>query len=235
MTRPASELLEKFDLFADRDAGALVAIAAAALTRRVEAGDAFFVQGEPTACFYVLSKGRARLTQVTPDGQQVVVRFITPGEGFGIVASLAGGDYPLTAEALEPAEAYGWDGEAFKGLMAAHPELASRSMALLASRMREFQDRNRELATERVERRIARALLRLAGQSGVRESGGVRIDLPLSRQDLAELSGTTVFTVSRLLSGWEAAGIVGTGRKRIVIRRPHDLVAIAEDLPPATH
>lgn len=229
--QPTPEWLARYDLFAGLDAEALAASAAAASQRAVGAGETFFMQGEDATRFYVLAEGRVRLTQVTPDGQQVVVKFITPGEGFGIVAVLAGVPYPLSAEAVEPAVAYGWDGPAFKALMAGHPELAARSLKMVAHRVHEFQARNRELATERVERRIARTLLRLAGQSGVREAEGVRIDLPLSRQDVAEMTGTTVFSVSRVLSGWESAGILDTGRKRIVIRRLHDLVAIAEDLP----
>jgi CRP-like cAMP-binding protein len=97
--------------------------------------------------------------------------------------------------------------------------------------LRQFQDRLRELATERVERRLARMLLRLARQSGQKVTGGILIDLPLSRQNLAEMIGTTLYTVSRILSQWEAHGLVETGRERVVIRRPHGLVVIADDLP----
>lgn len=233
MSRPLPERLASFDLFAGLDAAALEDVAAAAMERRLDAGEVFFRQAEPAARFFVLVEGRVRLTQVTPDGQQVVVSFIMPGEGFGLVAVLAANDYPLTAEAIDPAVGYGWDGPSFKTLMARHPELATRSLALVARRVHEFQARNRELSTERVERRIARTLLRLTNQSGSRQADGVRIDLPLTRQDVAEMTGTTVYTVSRILAGWHEAGIIDAGRKRIVIRQPHSLVAIAEDLPPA--
>lgn len=233
MPMPLTDLLAGYDLFEGLDAAALADVAAAAMPRALDEGEAFFRQGEPAERFFVLASGRVRLTQVTPDGQQVVVRFIMPGEGFGIVAVLAGGAYPLTAEAADPAVAYGWDGPSYKQLMARHAELGHRSLAMVARRVHEFQDRNRELATERVERRIARTLLRLAGQSGIRQPDGVLIDVALSRQDVAELTGTTVFTVSRVFSSWESAGIIATGRLRVVIRQPHALVAIAEDLPDA--
>ncbi len=105
-------------------------------------------------------------------------------------------------------------------------------MRILSERICEMQDRFRELATERVAQRVARALLRLVRQAGRRTEEGVLIDLPLSRRDLAELTGTTLFTVSRVLSEWEAAGTVRTGRRRVIVRSPHALVAIAEDLPP---
>jgi len=74
-------------------------------------------------------------------------------------------------------------------------------------------------------------MTRLARKTGKRVEGGVLLDLPLSREDLAAMTGTTLFTVSRLLAEWERAGLVEVGRERVVIRVPHGLVAIAEDLP----
>jgi CRP-like cAMP-binding protein len=96
--------------------------------------------------------------------------------------------------------------------------------------MGEVQGQLQELATERVAQRVARALLRLAAQLGEKTETGVRIDLPLSRQSLAELTGTTLYTVSRLLSAWESEGLLEVGRERVTIRSPHGLVRIAEDL-----
>jgi CRP-like cAMP-binding protein len=93
-------------------------------------------------------------------------------------------------------------------------------------------DRYQELVTERVEQRLARALLRLARQAGQRSEQGVLIGFPLSRENLADMTGTTLYTVSRILSSWEHQGLVEAGRERVLIRRPHALVAIAEDLPP---
>ncbi|MER3457798.1 MAG: hypothetical protein C4309_03385 [Chloroflexota bacterium] len=115
-------------------------------------------------------------------------------------------------------------------LMERTPRLAFNALRLLAGRVQELQDRVRELATERVERRVARTLLRLARQAGRKVENGVLIDLPLSRQDLAEMTGTTLFTVSRVLSRWEQQGLVEAGRERVLIRFPHGLVRIAEDL-----
>ena len=89
----------------------------------------------------------------------------------------------------------------------------------------------RELSTERVERRIARALSRLASQLGRQTEEGILLDFPLSRQDLAEMTGTTVFTVSRTLKAWERLEILQLGRERIVIAAPHELITIGEDLP----
>jgi len=88
------------------------------------------------------------------------------------------------------------------------------------------------MSTERVERRIARALLRLVSQLGRKVETGVLIDLALSREDVANMTGTTVYTVSRILSRWEEEGIIEGGREKVLIKRPPSLVMIAEDLPP---
>ncbi|HET8524865.1 MAG TPA: Crp/Fnr family transcriptional regulator, partial [Thermomicrobiales bacterium] len=100
----------------------------------------------------------------------------------------------------------------------------------LAKRLREAEHRISELQAERVERRIARTLLRLASKSGIRTAEGVEITLPLSRQHLAELAGATLSTVSRVLSGWDRQGVIHARREKIIIAHPHQLVAIAEDL-----
>lgn len=224
--------LQGIALFQGLSAPELAAVAQAARQRQVERGGAFFFQGDPATVCYVLVEGRLRLIQSTPEGQQVILRFIGPGEGFGIVASLSDTTYPATAEAVNDCLALAWDGAAVAQLMERYPRLAINGMRLLAQRVREFQDRLRELATERVARRVARTLLRLVRQAGRKVEGGVLIDLALSRQDLAEMTGTTLYTVSRILSHWEQQGLIETGRERVLIRVPHGLVAIAEDLPP---
>jgi CRP-like cAMP-binding protein len=226
-----ADLLGRLGLFQGLDADALTAVVQAAHTRSVPSGSCFFFQDDPATQFYVLLEGRVRLTQVTAEGQQVILRFITAGEGMGIVAALGAMVYPASAEALDACRAAMWDGAAIAALMERYPRLALNGMRLLAQRVREFQDRLRELATERVERRVARMLLRLARQSGQKVAGGILIDLPLSRQNLAEMTGTTLYTVSRILSQWDAQGLVETGPERVVIRRPHGLVVIADDLP----
>jgi len=228
---PSPAALARVDLFDGLDDAARQAVIAAGRRVAVPAGGFFFHQGAPATTFYVLLAGRVRLSQVTADGQQVVMHFFGPGDGFAIVAALGHLAYPASAEVLEDAAAIAWDGEAFGALLTTVPGLAANTMRLMSRRMREFQDRMRELATERVERRVARALLRLAGQAGRKTEEGILVDLPLSRQDLAEMAGTTLYTASRTLSEWEARGIVAAGRKRVVIRDPHGLVAIAEDLP----
>ncbi len=230
--QPHSEYLQHAGLFRGLALSVLDEVAQLARQRSSQNDAFFFHQGDPATTLYVLIQGRVRIVQVTPEGQQVILRIISPGEMFGGIAALGEASYPASAQALEASVALAWDGETVARLMEEYPRIALNALRLLAGRYQEMQDRYRELATERVERRVARALLRLLRQTGRKVENGVLIDFPLSREDLAELTGTTLYTVSRILSGWEKAGLIETGRQRVLIRIPHKLVVIAEDLPP---
>jgi len=224
-------LLEKISLFQNLKENELQTLAREAGELKFDDGSFLFYQDDPAERIFVLKSGRIKLYQLSTDGQQVLMRVMTPGMMFAAISLVEGAVYPVSAEAAEDCEVLYWSQVTLLGLMQRYPVLALNAIKVLAGHVREFQDRYRELATERVERRVARAVLRLANQTGVKTDEGVLLNLPLSRQDLAEMSGTTLFTVSRILSQWEANGLVSAGRERLVIRFPHGLVSIAEDLP----
>jgi len=108
-----------------------------------------------------------------------------------------------------------------------YPALAVGMMRMLGRQLQESQVRRAEISNQEVERRVANMLLRLAAQGGRKEDNGIGFDFPISRQDIAEMTGTTLFTVSRILTAWEATGLVATGRQKIVIRDPHRLTVLA--------
>lgn len=198
------------------------------ITREPE-GD-FFRQGQEARYLFVVVGGQVKVSQITPEGHQIVVRYAGPGELFGCAPLYGGSEYPATATAVTPSRALAWNRKAMDELMVRHPVIALNALELLGEELFEMRSRYQELATERVERRVARALLRMVARAGRKVEAGVLIQFPVSRQDLAEMTGTTLHTVSRILSGWEQQGMVASGRRRIVIRQPHILVSIAEDL-----
>jgi len=226
--------LAKAPLLRGLSAEALEEVAATATEKKVRAGSTLFREGEPASALYMMLEGRVKLTQVAADGHEVILRFVGPGDAVAALALFGDATYPVTAGAVSDSVLVAWHRDILQGLFQRHPPLAVNAMRLLSERLREVQERFRELATERVAQRIARALLRLVRQVGRRVEGGVLIDLTLSRQDLAELTGTTLYTVSRVLSEWEGQGILESGRAKVVVKRPHALVAIAEDLAPGT-
>jgi CRP/FNR family transcriptional regulator, nitrogen oxide reductase regulator len=210
---------------------ALRQIAALAQLRGAQGGEFFFNEGDASSEFFVLTAGRVKLTQVTPEGHQVVLGLIGPGDAFGGVGAFGDPFYPVTAESVEPSTAIAWTSIVMQHVLETHSGVALNAVRFVASRLHDLQRRHRQLMTERVERRVARALLRLVREAGRRVEAGVEIDFPLSRQDIAEITGTTLYTVSRLMSSWEQRGILTGGRQRVVLLKAHQLVAIAEDLP----
>jgi len=198
---------------------------------RVRADEYFFHQGEEALNLHILVEGRAKLTKVTADGDQILVDYFGPGDGLGIFVALSDMSYPLSAQAIEECLSVAWHRETMRQLMRRYPTLALNGVEMIGRRFAALQDRYLELSTERVEQRVARALLRLVRQYGRRVEQGVLIDMPLTRQDLAEMTGTNVYNVSRILSRWEREGLVESSRMQVTLRRAHELVAIAEDLP----
>jgi len=230
---PDRSILKGQQLFAGLADEELDDVLRHARTRRLPKDMRVFSQGDPAATCHVLIDGRIKLTQSTPDGGQVVLRFIGPGDMYGTVAALIGIPMPADATAVVDSVEVYWSLEAMHALMQRYPRVALNSNAITGGRLIDLQTRIRELASERVERRIAHALLRLVRQAGRRVDEGVEIDFPITRQDLASMTGSTLHTVSRTLSAWEERGIVEGSRRHIVVRAPHRLVAIAEDLPEA--
>jgi len=198
---------------------------------RYPKGTAVFQQDEEAHSFFVLLHGHLRVMKVTPEGQQVVVRFVTPGELFGIAIAMGRPRYPATALAIVDSIALVWPSAAWSRLVAKHPSLAVNTLQTVGNRLQDAHTRVVEISTEQVEKRVAHALLRLAHQAGRKSEDGIQIDFPISRQDVAEMTGTTLHTVSRILSSWEERGLVESGRQRITIRDPHKLFLLAEGTP----
>lgn len=200
------------------------------ILRTIEEGEYFFFQGDPAMFSYILTSGRAKLIQSSPAGQQVNLRTINEWQMFGALGAVhTDAVYPVTAQALDPSTALAIESSFLHDALQTRPYLNFGLMRLMTGYIQEMQERYRELATERVERRIALTVLRLAAQIGERAAGNeMMVELPLGRQDLAEASGTTIFTVSRVLADWERRGLVDAGRERVLIRKPHGLVQISE-------
>ena len=230
---PDPGVVASMGLFGGLDREALADVVRRARTRRVAKGTCIFSQVDEALTCYALIDGRIKIIQSGPGGEHLVVRFINPGEMFGTLAVYAGGGYPADAEAVTDCVEISWPSTVMTELMLHHPQIGLNMIKIIGRRLREVQNRLREAASERVERRIARALIRLLQHGGRRTDAGVEIDFPLSRQDLAEMTGTTLHTVSRTLSAWEERGLVELGRQHVVIRQPHAVTAIAEDLPGA--
>lgn len=195
---------------------------------RYPKGSAIFEQGAEIDRFFVLLHGHLRVEKTTAQGHQTVVRYVSAGELFGVAQAMNLSHYPATAVAAVDSIALAWPSSSWARLTARYPSLAGSVMQTIGNRLQDTQTRVIEISNEQVEQRVAHALLRLAKQAGRKVEAGIEIDFPISRQDIAEITGTTLHTVSRILSAWETQGLVEGGRQRIVLRDSHRLHLLAE-------
>lgn len=199
----------------------------AARARDVRRNEAVARQGEPARTFALVESGLLKLLQLTPDGRELIVRFVGPGEPFGGVVLLDAAAYPVTALAVEPTRLLAWPTDVLRGLLDCFPQVRLNITREIAAHMTDALTRVRELATERVSQRLAHTLLRLMRQAGTPGPDGVLIAHPLTRQELADLTGTTLYTVSRTLSQWQASGILQSTRRQLLVLAPKRLQALS--------
>ena len=225
----SAQTLAPTDLFLGLPPPALEVAAAMARQRRVPAGTRIFNQGDDNVRAHAVIEGSVRISQSGSDGAEVVIRFICPGEMFGTVALFTDRHYPADATAVVETLETSWSEPELLDLMVRHPQIAINAIRIVGNRLQEAQNRVRELATQRAERRVAHALTRLARQCGNSGVAGTAITFPLRRKDVADIAGTTLHTASQILTGWEKAGLLITRHRHLTIRHPSQLLRIAEE------
>jgi CRP-like cAMP-binding protein len=234
MSKIDSSLVVHLPLFAGFSAADLDSILSEARSVRFAKNAPVFSQGEEAHSFFVLLHGHVRASKTTPAGEQIVVRYVATGETFGVAKAIGLQRYPATATAVDDSVVLAWPSGSWPRLVEQFPALAANTLQTVGARLQETHTRVVEMSTQQVEQRIAHALLRLVKQSGRKVEHGVEIDFPISRQDIAQMTGTTLHTVSRTLSAWESRGLVESSRQKIVVREPHKLFMLAEEDPSAS-
>ena len=199
----------------------------AAQTARFDAGQTVFAEGTDVERFFLLLDGHIRVQRITPQGDQIILLHIGPGQLFGIGAALGHKTYPATAMAADDCVVLAWPNGLWPDFIARYDGFATQTYATVGDRLNDMQAVIVEMATKQVEQRIAAALLRLITQTGRKVEGGIEIDFPITRQNISDMTGSTLHTVSRLLSAWEKDGIVASARKKITVTAPHRLVLLS--------
>ncbi|QJF50305.1 Crp/Fnr family transcriptional regulator [Roseobacter ponti] len=199
-----------------------------ATSLRFDPGVAIFEEGVPADRFYMLLDGYVRVVRIAPTGEQVTALHVPAGQLIGIARALGRENYPATAVTASETLALSWPTRLWDGFVSDYDGFATETYKTVGHRVGEMNDRIVEMATQQVEQRVASAILRLISQTGRRVSDGIEIDFPITRQDLSELTATTLHTVSRLLSAWEKDGLVHSRRKRITVRDAHALVVLSQ-------
>jgi len=193
-------------------------------------GEAIWIAGAPSDTFSIVGAGFLKMTRTTPHGAEVAVELLGLGQCFGLLAALEGRSYPLSAIAVTPCWYLKIQTRSFLDIYNENPRLRDQMLRTLSPRLRKAHDMMARLSTGKVDQRIAAVLLILGESYGrIGKLGGIRLSVPLTRQDIAEMAGTTVETCIRVMSKWQKTGIVTTNSQVITLRDPDALSAALLD------
>jgi CRP-like cAMP-binding protein len=202
-------------------------VARAASIRQYAKGQTIFEQGEPSDAFYTIASGRVKIFKMLPSGKDLILEIFGRGDPLGAVAAYDGRPFPASAVALEETTCVMIARVEFFRLLEQHPSLVRGLMQGLTHRLVELTNRLAELSGGTIERRFARLFLKLASEMGLQERGGTFVPLSLSRQELADMTGTTIETCIRIMSRWGKQEVVRTEKDGFVVldRRALDTAA----------
>ncbi len=219
------EFLRSSALLAALPAKELAALATLARDENYRARDYIFMEGDPALWFCLVKSGRVRIFRQSRGGKEVVLELLGPGEPFGGVAVIEKRPYPASAQATEPSVITKLPQDAVVALAERYPSIIKEMALMIGRRLRAAHDSVKSLAADPVEARLAATLLRLADREGARGQQGLILPFHLTRQGLADMTGTTVETTIRIVSRWLKDRLVREEENRLVLA---DVAALRE-------
>jgi CRP-like cAMP-binding protein len=223
-----SRFVKRIELFKDLSLSECREIARGTQERVFLRGETIFREGDPVGVVYAVASGRVKTIRSNRVGKLVILHLAGPGDLLDGLGLSMGSNHMFTAQAMGRCQVLTWDVEVFEGFVRRFAKLQSNATRFLVRRLRMTECRLHELATERVPQRLARVLLRLIVQS---ESCESRQPIDLSCEELAQMAGTTLYTVSRVLCNWAAEGIIQPERSAIRVENLPGLIHVATGGP----
>jgi CRP/FNR family transcriptional regulator len=191
-------------------------------------GEFIFREGDPADYFHILKEGAVKCVKSNPDGKEVTLKLLMPGDLFCCEAAVFdGGGHPGCAKPLGDATVLRVSKKAYYAMLREHPEAALDVIKYLGNRLNEAQEKAKVLALDQAEQRMAALLVTLAQRTGVKDTDGIRLMVPLTRQDLADMAGITVETAIRIMSRFKKAGFVTGTAKKILVQNLQQLKDLA--------
>lgn len=231
-SRPVAEVLRANPVFAGLPARDVDALAAVARAQTYRPRDFVFMEGDPAAWVCIVESGHVKIVRHSRTGKDVVLELLGPGEIFGGVAVMERRPYPAAAQATETSSVLKIPAAAALALAERHPSVVREMALMIGRRLRAAHDSVKSLSVDPVEARLAAAVVRLAEREGSRDRVGVTLPFHLTRQSLADMTGTTVETAIRVVSRWVRDGIVADHGGHLVLRDVDALRALAQGEPP---
>jgi len=225
----AEELLRTTPIFSRLNPADRAAVASVATVRHYPKGETIFEQESPSDALYAIITGRVKIFRMMPNGKDLILEVFGPGDPLGAVALYMERPFPATAAALEDTTCVVIPRGTFFRLLETSPSLVRGLLLGLTTRLVELTNRLAELSSGRIEGRFARLFLKLAREMGRADRGGTFVPLALSRQELADMTGTTIETCIRIMSRWGKDSTVRTERDGFVILDRQTLERLASD------
>jgi CRP/FNR family transcriptional regulator len=219
--------LKKIELFKNLSDDDLKELGSYLVRASFKKKEEIFSEGDQPEWFYIVSKGKVKITKLSHDGKEIILELISPPDIFGGVAVLRNFPYPANAVAMEESEVIKISRKNLLRLVDRFPNLMYCIALQLGDRMKSSYDSLKNIALERVEARIAALLLKLAGKVGVESKEGLLIDMRLTKQDVADMVGTTVETSIRTFSKFKKQGLVSDTDGKIIIKDKERLTEMA--------
>lgn len=216
------------DFIQHLDADELCALEALGRREICARNDFVFSAGSPGRNVYFLRLGRVKIYQPSASGREVILWFCLPGEIFGLAEVTRGGGRSVSALACEPCELLCVAEDQFKAFVEARPRIALLSMQVLSSRLRLLGEMHANLVSDDVDTRIAKLILRLAARHGVRVGKELRLTLPLTHQEIADMVGTRRQTVTSCLGSMKRRGVLAIDDHRLVVESEELLASLTD-------
>ncbi len=218
-----AQILKCSPIFSSLNDEELGELANLAIERSFKSNEFIFWDGDIPEWFYIIAEGKVKVLKHSSLGKEFIISFFDPGEMFGEVAVFENKPYPASAQAVAETKVVGIKRKDFLSFLANRPQVALRIINILGGRLREAQSRLRDLAGERVEQRLASVLLMLSAKLG--------LTLPFTRQEIADMVGTTTETVIRVMSQLKDRGIIRSVRGKVIILDKENLKLLSEGPP----
>jgi CRP-like cAMP-binding protein len=219
--------LKKIDLFKNLSDEELKELEHYLSTSVFRKKDDIFTEGDAPEWFYIVLTGKVKVTKISHDGKEIILEIISPYDIFGGVAVLRNFPYPANAVAMEDSEILKISRKNLMRLVDRFPNLMFCIAMQLGDRMKSSYDSLKNIALERVEARIAALLLKLGNKVGVETNAGLMIDMRLTKQDVADMVGTTVETSIRTFSKFKKEGLVTDSDGKIIIKDREGLMSFS--------
>jgi CRP-like cAMP-binding protein len=180
--------------------------------------EAIFSEGDPSELFYIVKKGKVKITKLSHEGKEIILEIISPLDFFGGIAVLRGFPYPANAVAMEDTEVLKISRKNLMSILDRFPNLMYCMATNIGDRIKGSHETLKSIALEKVESRIASLLIKLSDKAGEKTLEGTAINMKLTKQDIAEMVGTTVETSIRTMSKLSKSGLVSVKVGRIIIK-----------------